>query len=404
MVVGPRVLCMVLAGGQGRRLWPLTADRAKPAVPFGGNFRLVDLVLSNLVNSGFRRIFVLTQYKSHSLSRYIASTWRMSQMLGSFVIPVPAQQRVGPRWYSGSADALLQSLTLVLDQDPEYVIVCGADHVYRMDFSQLLADHLESGAEVTVAGIRVPRSAAADTAVIDVDDTGRRIIRFQATPAVPGEIGAALVSMGIGVVSVGPLIQALRRDADDHDSAHDVGASIIPMFVARGTANVYDFDRNQVPGALPRDRGYFRDIGTLDDYYAAHMDLVSVHPIFNLYNQWWPILSVPPIWPPAKFGENGTAMDSMVGPGTIVSGATVTGSVVSYNVRVAAGASVQGSVLLPGVRIGRHALVRNAILDKNVIIGDGMTVGINPDADRVAYTLTPAGITVLGKGATVTGP
>ena len=404
MVVGPRVLCMVLAGGQGRRLWPLTADRAKPAVPFGGNFRLVDFVLSNLVNSGFRRIFVLTQYKSHSLSRYIASTWRMSQMLGSFVIPVPAQQRVGPRWYSGSADALLQSLTLVLDQDPEYVIVCGADHVYRMDFSQLLADHLESGAEVTVAGIRVPRSAAADTAVIDVDDTGRRIIRFQATPAVPGEIGAALVSMGIGVVSAGPLIQALRRDADDHDSAHDVGASIIPMFVARGTANVYDFDRNQVPGALPRDRGYFRDIGALDDYYAAHMDLVSVHPIFNLYNQWWPILSVPPIWPPAKFGENGTAMDSMVGPGTIVSGATVTGSVVSYNVRVAAGASVQGSVLLPGVRIGRHALVRNAILDKNVIIGDGMTVGVNPDADGAAYTLTPAGITVLGKGVAVTGP
>ena len=395
---------MVLAGGQGRRLWPLTADRAKPAVPFGGNFRLVDFALSNLVNSGFRRIFVLTQYKSHSLARYIAGTWRMSQMLGSFVIPVPAQQRLGPRWYAGSADALLQSLNLVLDQDPEYLIVCGADHVYRMDFAQLLADHLDSGAEVTVAGIRAPRPATAGAAVIDVDDTGRRITRFLDTPLLPGEPDVALLSMGIGVVSVGPLIQALRRDAADRDSVHDVGASIIPMFVDRGTANVYDFDRNQVPGALPRDRGYFRDVGTLDDYYDAHMDLVSVHPIFNLYNQGWPILSVPPIWPPAKFVGNGTAMDSMVGPGTIISGATVTGSVVSYNVRVAAGASVHGSVLLPGVRIGRNAIVRNAILDKNVVIGDGMTVGINPDADRAAYTVTPAGTTVLGKGVTVTGP
>ena len=400
MVVGPKVVCVVLAGGQGKRLWPLTADRAKPAVPFGGTFRLIDFALSNLVNSGLRQIFVLTQYKSHSLSRYITSTWQMNQLLGSFVMPVPAQQRLGPRWYSGSADALAQSLSLVLDQGPDYLIVCGADHVYRMDFGQLVADHIDSGAEVTVAGIAITQASAAGP-VIDVDHTGRRITGFRAAPPVLGAARGSLVSMGIGVITVDPLVQVLREDAGDPTSVHDVGASIIPKFVARGRANVYDFDRNQVPGALPRDRRYFRDVGTLDDYYDTQMDLVSIHPVFNLYNELWPILSVPPIWPPAKFVENGTAMDSIVGPGTIISGATVRNSVVSYNVRVAAGASIQGSVLCPGVRIGRDATVRNAILDKNVIISDGMTVGIHPDTDRATHTITPAGITVVGKGVTV---
>ncbi|MDQ2737933.1 MAG: glucose-1-phosphate adenylyltransferase [Actinomycetota bacterium] len=405
MVLKPRVLGIVLAGGEGKRLWPLTADRAKPAVPFGGNFRLIDFVLSNLVNAGYLRICVLTQYKSHSLDRHITTTWRMSQMLGNFVTPVPAQQRLGPRWYTGSADAILQSLNLVYDDDPEYLVVFGADHVYRMDPSQMVADHIESGADATVAGIRVPRHEATAFGVIDTDEQGHRITRFlekpSDPPAVQDDPNVSYASMGNYVFTTKALIDALKTDAADENSMHDMGGNIIPMFVDRGTANVYDFDRNMVPGADARDKGYWRDVGTLDAYYDAHMDLVSVHPIFNLYNQKWPILSVPPTLPPAKFVENGMALDSMVGPGTIISGATVRRSVISENVRVQVGSSVEGSVIMPGVRIGRNAVVRNAILDKNVVVPDGATVGINLEADRAAYTVTPSGITVIGKNITV---
>ncbi len=405
MVLKPRVLGIVLAGGEGKRLWPLTADRAKPAVPFGGNFRLIDFVLSNLVNAGYLRICVLTQYKSHSLDRHITTTWRMSQMLGNFVTPVPAQQRLGPRWYTGSADAILQSLNLVYDDDPEYLVVFGADHVYRMDPSQMVADHIESGADATVAGIRVPRHEATAFGVIDTDEQGHRITRFlekpSDPPAVQDDPNVSYASMGNYVFTTKALIDALKTDAADENSMHDMGGNIIPMFVDRGTANVYDFDRNMVPGADARDKGYWRDVGTLDAYYDAHMDLVSVHPIFNLYNQKWPILSVPPTLPPAKFVENGMALDSMVGPGTIISGATVRRSVISENVRVQVGSSVEGSVIMPGVRIGRNAVVRNAILDKNVVVPDGATVGINLEADRATYTVTPSGITVIGKNITV---
>lgn len=406
MVFKPRVLGIVLAGGEGKRLWPLTADRAKPAVPFGGNFRLIDFVLSNLVNAGYLRICVLTQYKSHSLDRHITTTWRMSQMLGNYVTPVPAQQRLGPRWYTGSADAILQSLNLVYDDDPEYLVVFGADHVYRMDPSQMVADHIESGAEATVAGIRVPRHEATAFGVIDTDEAGHRITAFlekpSDPPAVQDDPNVAYASMGNYVFTTKSLIEALKQDAADENSIHDMGANIVPMFVGRGTANVYDFDRNRVPGADERDKGYWRDVGTLDAYHDAHMDLVSVHPIFNLYNQAWPILSVPPTLPPAKFVENGMALDSMVGPGTIISGATVRRSVVSENVRISMGASVEGSVIMPGVRIGRNALVRNAILDKNVVVPDGATVGIDLESDKAAYTVTASGITVIGKGVTVT--
>ncbi len=406
MVGKPRVLGIVLAGGEGKRLWPLTADRAKPAVPFGGNFRLIDFVLSNLVNAGYLRICVLTQYKSHSLDRHITTTWRMSQMLGNFVIPVPAQQRLGPRWYTGSADAILQSLNLVYDDNPDYLVVFGADHVYRMDPSQMVAAHIESGAEATVAGIRVPRQEAKAFGVIDTDEGGERITGFLEKPADPPAVAddpnVSYASMGNYVFSTKALIQALREDAADENSIHDMGGNIVPMFVERGTANVYDFDRNEVPGSEARDRGYWRDVGTLDAYHDAHMDLVSVHPIFNLYNQKWPILSVPPTLPPAKFVENGMALDSMVGPGTIISGATVRRSVISENVRVEVGSSVEASVILPGVRIGRNAVVRHAILDKNVVVPDGATVGINLESDRAAYTVTESGITVVGKGITIT--
>ena len=401
----PKVLGIVLAGGEGKRLWPLTADRAKPAVPFGGNFRLIDFVLSNLVNAGYLKICVLTQYKSHSLDRHITTTWRMSQMLSNYVTPVPAQQRLGPRWYTGSADAILQSLNLVYDEKPDYLVVFGADHVYRMDPSQMVADHIATGAEATVAGIRVPRREATAFGVIKAAEDGSKIAEFMEKPAdppsVPDDPDVAYASMGNYVFSTEALIEALKIDAADESSIHDMGGNIIPYFVNRGSAHVYDFDRNVVPGATDRDRGYWRDVGTMDAYMDAHMDLVSLEPIFNLYNRDWPILSFPSTLPPAKFVENGTARDSMIGSGTIISGATVTGSVVSDDVRIGTGSRVEGSVILPGVRIGRNAVVRHSILDKNVIVPDGAKVGVDVELDSDLYTVSPGGITVVGKGVTI---
>ncbi|APU12993.1 MULTISPECIES: glucose-1-phosphate adenylyltransferase [Actinoalloteichus] len=398
----PSVLGIVLAGGEGKRLWPLTADRAKPAVPFGGNYRLVDFVLSNLVNAGYVRLCVLTQYKSHSLDRHISTTWRLSGVLGDYITPVPAQQRLGPRWYTGSADAIYQSLNLVYDEHPDHIVVFGADHVYRMDPAQMVRQHIESGAGVTVAGIRVPRTEAKAFGCIDSDADGR-ITSFLEKPAdpphVPDDPEVTFASMGNYVFSTEVLLDALRADAADPDSVHDMGGNIIPMLVDRGVATVYDFSDNEVPGSTERDHGYWRDVGTLDAYYDAHRDLVSVHPVFNLYNQQWPIRTATPPLPPAKFIEGGTARESMVGPGSIISGGDIRGSVVSADVMVDDGAIVEDSVLLPGVRIGRGAVVRRAILDKNVVIAPGARIGVDPARDRESYTVSSGGVVVLGKGA-----
>ncbi|WP_211222428.1 glucose-1-phosphate adenylyltransferase [Actinokineospora enzanensis] len=397
----PRVLGIVLAGGEGKRLWPLTADRAKPAVPFAGNYRLVDFVLSNLVNAGFHQLCVLTQYKSHSLDRHISTTWRLSNVLGQYVTPVPAQQRLGPRWYTGSADAIYQSLNLVYDERPDHIAVFGADHVYRMDPGQMLGQHIDSGAGVTVAGIRVPRVEARAFGCIDSDQTGR-ITRFlekpDDPPAVPDDPDVTFASMGNYIFATDALVESLRADAADRDSLHDMGGDIIPMQVDAGTAHVYDFADNVVPGETERDRGYWRDVGTLDAYYDAHMDLVSVHPVFNLYNMQWPIRTATPPLPPAKFVNSGTATESIVGPGSIISGATVTDSVISSDVVIEDGAVVEGSVLLPGARIGKGAVVRRAILDKNVVVADGARVGVDAEADRAQYTISAGGVVVLGKG------
>ena len=397
----PRVLGIVLAGGEGKRLWPLTADRAKPAVPFGGNYRLVDFVLSNLVNAGFHQLCVLTQYKSHSLDRHISTTWRLSNVLGQYVTPVPAQQRLGKRWYTGSADAIYQSLNLVYDEQPDYIVVFGADHVYRMDPSQMLDRHIESGAGVTVAGIRVPRAEARAFGCIDSDADGR-ITGFLEKPAdppsVPDDPDVTFASMGNYIFSTRTLLEALRADAADPDSVHDMGGDIIPMLVRAGAAHVYDFDDNDVPGATERDRGYWRDVGTIDAYYDAHMDLVSAHPVFNLYNREWPIRTATPPLPPAKFVHAGSATDSIVGPGSIVSGATVTRSVIFSDVVIEDGAVVEGSVLLPGTRVGKGATVRRAILDKNVVVSDGVRIGVDPELDRAQYTVSAGEVVVLGKG------
>jgi glucose-1-phosphate adenylyltransferase len=401
-------MAIVLAGGEGKRLMPLTADRAKPAVPFGGVYRLVDFAISNLVNAGYLRIVVLTQYKSHSLDRHISQAWRMSTMLGNYVAPVPAQQRVGKRWYLGSADAIFQSLNLVRDEKPDVIVVVGADHVYRMDFAQMVRQHLDSGASATVAAIRQPRSQADQFGVIDVNpEEPRRIERFLEKPTdppgLPDSPDEILASMGNYVFDAKALIDAVTQDTELEGSKHDMGGDIVPYFVERGEAAVYDFKDNDVPGASERDRGYWRDVGTLDAYFEAQMDLVSVTPIFNLYNYDWPLYTHQGPWPPAKFvhgwhGRIGHAINSIVSPGVVVSGALVENSVLSPNVMVRSWSTVSDSVLMDNVDVGRHAVIRRAILDKNVVVPEGARIGMDPDEDRSrGFVVTPSGITVVGK-------
>ncbi len=401
---------MVLAGGEGKRLMPLTIDRAKPAVPFGGNYRLVDFALSNLVNAGFRRIAVLTQYKSHSLDRHISSTWALSPLLGNYVTTVPAQMRNGPQWFAGSADAIFQNLNLVYDEGPDYICVFGADHIYRMDPTQIVAQHLASGAGLTVAAIRSPIEQAGEFGVIETGPDGRTISAFREKPT--DAVGLAdapdqvLASMGNYVFDTQALIEAVTADAADDASAHDIGKNIIPMMVAQGRAQVWDFVHNEVAGITERERGYWRDVGTLDAYYDAHIDLISLDPVFNLYNDDWPILTFPGSLPPAKFvlddpGRSGAAYDSIVCSGVIVSGGTVRRSVLSPGVRVHSYSSVEDSVLLHGVDVGRNAAVRRAIVDKNVRIDPGARIGFDAAADRARFTVSDAGIVVVPKGAHV---
>jgi glucose-1-phosphate adenylyltransferase len=398
----PKVLGIVLAGGEGKRLMPLTLDRAKPAVPFGGSYRLIDFALSNLVNAGYLQCAVLTQYKSHSLDRHISVTWRMSTLLGNFVTPVPAQQRRGPQWYLGSADAIYQSMNLINDAHPDYIVVFGADYVYRMDASQMVAAHIATGAGVTVAGIRVPRKEAWAFGVIKTGEDGVTIDEFLEKPADPPGLqdspDESFASMGNYVFSRDVLVDARERDAANQDSRHDMGGDIIPMLVAEQKACVYDFKDNVVPGATSRDRDYWRDVGTLDSYHEAHLDLVAVEPVFNLYNTDWPIFTSHPQLPGAKFVENAFARDTIVCGGSIVSGANVDSTVIGTNVYVGAGAKVERSVIFDNVTIGRGAIVRNAILDKNVIVPDGYTIGVDHDEDRRrGFTVSDNGVVALAK-------
>ena len=407
-----KILAIVLAGGEGKRLMPLTRDRAKPAVPFGGIYRLIDFALSNVVNSGYLKVVVLTQYKSHSLDKHVTKTWRMSTMLGNYVAPVPAQQRVDKNWYLGSADAIFQSLNLLDDERPEIVVVVGADHVYRMDFSQMVQQHIETGAGLTVAAIRQPISLADQFGVIEVDpaDT-RKIGAFREKPTDPVGLPDAphevLASMGNYVFTASKLVEAVTEDHDLEGSKHDMGGDIVPRFVRESDAYVYDFKDNDVPGATERDRGYWRDVGTMDSYYDAHMDLISVHPIFNLYNYDWPIYTTMAPLPPAKFvhgsGDRvGEALSSMVSPGVVVSGAQVNHSVLSPKVRVHSYATIADSVLLDDVEVGRYAVIRRAIIDKGVYVPEYCRIGVDHEHDRSrGFYVTEGGITVIGKGQKV---
>jgi len=408
------VLAVVLAGGEGKRLMPLTADRAKPAVPFGGIYRLIDYALSNVVNSGYLKVVVLTQYKSHSLDRHVTTTWRMSNLLGNYVTPVPAQQRVGKRWFLGSADAIYQSLNLLTDEQPDIVVVVGADHVYRMDFAQMVDQHVETGAGCTVAAIRQPLSTADQFGVIDVDPAQPRQIRAfleKPTDAVglPDAPDEVLASMGNYVFDADALRDAVTRDAELEQSAHDMGGDIVPWFVDKAQSAVYDYKDNVVAGSTERDRGYWRDVGTMRSYYDAHMDLVSPLPVFNLYNREWPIYTNYGQQPPAKLveGHGGggvTAYNSILSPGVVVSGASVSTSVLSPEVYVAEGAEVSASVLMDGVRVGEGAVLRNAIIDKGVVVPPGTRIGVDADEDTARGFVVQDGLTVLAKQQQVPQP
>ncbi|WP_308491106.1 glucose-1-phosphate adenylyltransferase [Microbacterium terrisoli] len=412
MPATPKVFGIILAGGEGKRLMPLTADRAKPAVPFGGQYRLIDFAISNLINSGLRQVVVLTQYKSHSLDRHISQTWRMSALLDSYVASVPAQQRLGKRWFSGSADAILQSLNLLNDEQPDIVIVIGADHVYRMDFRQMLDAHIASGARATVAGIRQPLGLAHQFGVIDVDpEHDGRIRQFLEKPQnatgladAPHEV---LASMGNYIFDADALVEAVTADGEEPTSNHDMGGDIVPYFVDRGEAGVYDMKLNDVPGSNDRDHSYWRDVGTIDSFFDAHMDLISTLPVFNLYNTEWPIHAQSVNSPPAKFvrdsvGRIGNAIDSVVSLGSVLSGTHLERSVVGPWTLAGGGSTITDAVLFDHVRVGQGARVHRAILDKNVVLEDGATVGVDRERDLArGFTVTDSGITIVGKGVRV---
>ncbi len=402
---------MVLAGGVGARLMPLTRDRAKPAVPFGGQYRLIDFALSSLVNGGYRRILVLTQYMSDSLNRHISLTWRMSPLLGNYVTSVPAQMRVGERWFLGSADAIFQNLNILSDERPEHVFVFGADHIYRMDPSQMLEQHVATKAGVTVAAIRMPIDQASQFGVIERGIT-TQIEAFREKPddprPVPDDPSVILASMGNYVFDAEYLFDLVHTDARDDNSTHDIGGDLIPESVEAGMAHVYDFADNDVPGAVGRDRGYWRDVGTIDAYYEASMDLIHPEPVFNLYNEDWPIYTASENSPPAKIvaepGATGIVKDSILSNGVIISGSDLESSVLSKRVRVEGGSTIEGSILFDDVRVGKGSVIRNAVIDKKVVVPPGSTIGVDPDRDRARFQVSDGGVVVIGKQDVIKEP
>jgi glucose-1-phosphate adenylyltransferase len=395
---------MVLAGGRGRRLEPLTRDRAKAAITFGGQYRMIDVTLSNVVNGGYRQIVVLTQYKSQSLNRHLAKCWQMSPLLGDYIAAVPPQMRRGAQFFQGSADAIYQNFNLVRDADPDFVVAFSADHVYRMDPRQMVNAHIDSGAGVTVAGTRVPVGGANRFGVIQPGGDGR-IAGFEEKPAAPApdDDGRVFASMGNYVFSTRTLLEAMAADAHQPDSDHQIGGDVLPRLVAASDAYLYDFSTNDVPGSTERDRDYWRDAGTLDAFHAMHMDLVDVDPVFNLYNREWPLYTWTEPAPPAKLvfdeeGRRGVAYDSMVSQGVIVAGGTVRRSVLSPGVRVRSHCLVEESVLMHGVTVGRHAVVRRAIIDKHVDVPEGAQIGVDLHRDRGRFRVTDRGVVVIGRG------
>ncbi|AGC42983.1 glucose-1-phosphate adenylyltransferase [Myxococcus stipitatus DSM 14675] len=407
-----KVLAMILAGGAGTRLEPLTRERAKPAVPFGGRYRIIDFALSNFTNSGVYRVKVLTQYKSDSLNNHLSRAWRMSAFLGHYVEAVPAQMRTGVDWYKGSADAIYQNLNIITDEEPDFIFVFGADHVYRMDTRQMLDFHIAKRAACTVAAIPVPIEQGREFGIIDVGPDGRMrqfLEKPQNPPPMPGNPKMCLASMGNYLFTTEVLVQEVVRDAANETSAHDFGKSIISELYKNAPVYVYDFAQNEIAGQESKERGYWRDVGNIDIYYQSNMELVEVDPIFNLYNDRWPIHTQSHNYPPAKFvfadAENsrvGHATDSLVSEGCIISGGHVNRSVLSPKVRVNSYSEVEASILFENVTIGRRSRVRKAIIDKNVEIPPGTTIGYDPVEDKRRFHVTPDGVVVIPKGMKVT--
>jgi glucose-1-phosphate adenylyltransferase len=406
-----KYLSMILAGGAGTRLEPLTRERAKPAVPFGGRYRIVDFCLSNFANSGFLKMKVLTQYKSESLNNHLSRAWRMTAFLGHYVESVPAQMRTGMDWYKGSADAIYQNLNIITDEDPDHTFVFGADHVYRMDVRQMLDFHLDRRADCTVAAIPVPIESARDFGIIDVGPDGRMRNFYEKPerpPPMPGNPRMCLASMGNYLFRTEALVREVIQDAAREDSAHDFGKSIITEMYKRSPVYVYDFAKNVVPGQGEKERGYWRDVGKIDVYYQSNMDLVEVDPTFNLYNDRWPIYTDNHYYPPAKFvfadyehKRIGHATDSLVCEGCIISGGQLHRSVLSPKVRVNSFSEVLECILFENVQIGRHCKIRRAIIDKNVEIPPGTTIGYDPEEDRERFFVSPKGVVVIPKGMKV---
>ncbi len=407
-----RVLGMILAGGQGSRLYPLTAKRSKPAVPFGSKYRIIDFVLNNFMNSGIYSVYVLIQYKAQSLTEHIQRYWRFGAFLDDhFIILVPAQmyryEELGPVWYRGTADAVYQNLHLVDNNDPEVVAVFGGDHIYKMDLRPMVDFHQDMQADVTIAAYTVPIEEAGRFGVIQVDERWR-IVDFQEKPAhpraIPGRPGEALVSMGNYLFSKDPLVELLERDGKDPESSHDFGKDVLPAALAKGCRlYAYDFQSNRIPGTEGANT-YWRDVGTLDAYFEANMDLVAVVPQFDLFNPDWPLRTANLFSPPAKFvhetGERiGQAFNSLLAGGVIVSGGTVRESVLFRRVRVNSYSLVENAVIFDDVEVGRHARVRKAVIDKNVRIPAGESIGYDLESDRArGLTVTPGGVVVVPKG------
>lgn len=406
-VIGyPNVLGMIMAGGQGSRLHPLTSERAKPAVPFAGKYRIVDFVLNNFINSGIFKLKVLTQFKSDSLIKHLTSGWNLNRMLGQYVDPVPAQMRTGTRWYQGTADAVFQNINLIEDENPDYVAVFGADHIYKMDVSQMLNFHRQVGSVATIAAIPRPIDEASSFGIIEVDESGR-MIDFQEKPEkprpMPGRPDLALASMGNYIFDRKFLVDELYLDARVKESSHDFGKDIIPRIFQDNPVYVYDFGTNHIPGEERKEIPYWEDVGTIEAYYRANLSMRDVLPPINLYNDDWPVRTAPGQSAPAKFvfsdheneGRVGNAVDSIVAGGCIISGGSVQGSVLSRNVRVHSHAYVEDSILFHDVEIGRGAQVKGAIIDRGFHVAPGDRIGYDHEEDAKRFTVTRSGIVIL---------
>lgn len=403
-------LVMILAGGEGKRLYPLTKDRAKPAVPFGGRYRIIDFVLNNFINSGFFKIKVLTQYKSDSLNKHITRGWALSPFLNQYVDLAPAQMRTGSDWYRGTADAIYQNVFHITDEDPDYVCIFGGDHIYKMDVSQMLDYHKEKNADLTISAIPIPIEEAHEFGIIEVDDDWK-LINFVEKPqtapkSIPGNPNMCLASMGNYIFNKDSLLKALEEDEKIENSNHDFGKNVIPMMLNEGKRiYVYNFNDNAFPGMSDRERGYWMDVGSIDAYWQANMDLLDYDPELNLYSQAWPLRTFNYNYPPAKFiweeGERvGMATNSMVSEGCIVSGAGLSRCVLSPKVKVNSFSQISESILMENVEIGRHSRIKKAIIDKNVIVPANTRIGFNKDEDiKRGFHVSPNGVTVVPKGA-----